>query len=73
MKLLALAAIATSMSLVAALGITLSHDHLRNACYDAGRKVGGMEQRVFDAAANGDQVLQTDKDALAKGAPDECR
>lgn len=43
------------------------------ACFDEGRRIGGMEQRAFDAAANGEQPMKSDVDALEKGAPSSCR
>ena len=49
-----------------------SADH-RSACFDAGRKVGGAAQRVYDARVDGDEVVTSDQDTVTAGAPPECR
>lgn len=59
------------------LGITwwalFHHDHMRIACFDAGRVIGGAEQRVFSSKANGDEPLDGDVSTATKGAPEACR
>jgi len=43
------------------------------SCYDAGRKVGGAEQRIFDDAANGEEPMGADQSAVKQGAPEGCK
>lgn len=44
-----------------------------SACYDAGRKVGGAEQRLFNDVANGDEPMKSDLAIVKDGAPERCK
>lgn len=42
------------------------------ACYDAGRVVGGAEQRAYDSTLNGVTPMARDADVVKSGPPKGC-